>query len=125
MNLFQRGTFTLHSGRQASWKIDCDALSDADLEALAAIAVRGLPMFGWVEGIPLGGSRFADALRRYATEGCTRILIVDDVFTTGASMEFHRAGRRHCLGLVIFARGECPEWVWPMFRLGEAFDEIV
>jgi len=68
--------------------------------------------FGAVEGVPSGGLRFAEALRQYQSAG--PLLIADDVLTTGASMELHRAGR-DALGVVIFARGPCPAWVAPKF----------
>ena len=59
MILFQSGHFTLHSGAHTFWKVDCDALTDGDLDTLA------MPR-----------------------------------------------------GVVIFARGPCPEWVTPIWRLG-------
>ncbi|KKL20362.1 hypothetical protein LCGC14_2456230, partial [marine sediment metagenome] len=45
------------------------------------------------------------------------LLIVDDVLTTGASMEKQRAGRTNTIGAVIFARGDCPAWVKPLFAM--------
>lgn len=111
-HLFNSGNFTLHSGQQSSFKIDCDALTTADLEALACFAVGFLPPFGSVEGVPTGGLSLAAALKPYATEG--PLLIVDDVLTTGASMEEHRDSRE-AIGLVIFARGQVPAWVTPLF----------
>lgn len=115
MNLFRSGEFVLNSGQVASWKIDCDALSDADLDTLAAVAAQILPPFGSVEGVPTGGLRFAKAMRRYECHAGP-LLIVDDVLTTGGSMERHRAGR-DAIGVTIFARGVCPAWVRPLFRL--------
>jgi hypothetical protein len=111
--LFRLGDFTLHSGANASWKIDCDALTDADLACLAKMAAELLPPFGSVEGVPTGGLRFAAALRPYATFGPP--LVADDVLTTGNSMEAQRRGRPDALGVVIFARGPCPPWVTPLF----------
>ena len=52
------------------------------------------------------------------TRLCGDMLIVDDVLTTGASMEHERArcsGRT--IGVVLFARGPCPEWIHPVFRM--------
>ncbi len=112
--LFQSGTFTLHSGSQSAWKIDCDSLTNDDLETLAQMAAEILPAFGEVIGVPEGGLRFAEALRRYSRLGPT--LIADDVLTTGGSMErFHMVGTD--LGVVIFARGKCPDWVTPLFQI--------
>lgn len=125
MNLFRSGEFTLNSGRVADFKIDCDALTDADLATLARVAARGLGPFGSVEGVPTGGLRFAAALEKHADPASGRVLITDDVLTTGGSMERQRGDRRHVVGVVVFARGECPEWVWPLFPLSEAFLEAV
>jgi hypothetical protein len=116
MNLFRLGHFNLHSGGVSRWKIDCDALTDLDWQALAVMAVERLPPFGKVEGIPQGGLRFAEALRQYATQG--PVLIVDDVATTGNSFKDQRAGREDVIGVVIFARGKCPPWVTALFTLG-------
>lgn len=119
-DLFKYGDFTLHSGDKASWKIDCDALSDADLSALAALAVRNLPKFRDVVGIPRGGLRFAAALAPHAVLHSDVMLIVDDVLTTGASMKEMRSLKEsqgyHTIGLVIFARKPPPTWVEPIFR---------
>jgi hypothetical protein len=114
VRLFQSGDFALHSGDKASWKIDCDALTDGDLETLAAIAADRLGcLIGNVEGVPRGGLRFAQALSKHSgVDG--QLIICDDVLTTGASMEAQRAGR-DARGVVIFARGKCPDWVTPIF----------
>src|SRR5688572_33099410 len=93
MSLFQSGKFHLHSGAVAHWKIDCDALTDDDLATLAEMAAPFvLNGFGSVEGVPKGGLRFA---RHFShLRGHTdRVLIVDDVLTTGKSMEEQRSGR--------------------------------
>lgn len=66
-NLFKFGKFTLNSGKEADWKIECDALTDADWDCLAKIAVRMLPSFGEVHGIPRGGLKLAQRLEPYAT----------------------------------------------------------
>jgi len=114
MSLFQRGRFQLHSGDVAYWKIDCDALTDGDIDTLASLAFDVLPSFGLVEGVPNGGLRLAASLQAYSRKGVDKLLIVDDVLTTGASMEEQRAGR-DAIGLVIFARGPAPGWVTPLF----------
>lgn len=112
--LFQRGDFTLHSGEKSGIKIDCDALSDEDIRTIAWMLVGRLPIFGSVEGIPQGGLRLADAIRPYASYG--KVLIVDDVFTSGASMVAAR-GEREALGAVIFARRLPPPWIIPLLTL--------
>lgn len=117
MNLFQLGTFTLASGKQSSFKIDCDALTDADVECVASLIAQRMPPFSAVEGVPRGGLRLAAAMEQYkSVEG--RLLIVDDVLTSGGSMERHRAGRL-AMGAVIFARGSSPFWVTSLFSMRE------
>jgi orotate phosphoribosyltransferase len=121
--LFQLGDFTLHSGEVSDFKIDCDYLDDADIETLASILARRLPPFHRVEGVPRGGLRLAEALQTHTTpapvyEPSDRpdLLIVDDVLTSGKSMDAQRAGR-DALGAVLFARGPCPAWVMPLFQM--------
>jgi len=113
-NVFQQDDFTLHSGSKSFWKLNCDAFIDQDWATLARIIGRRLA-FQAVEGVPRGGLRLAEQLERYRrSEG--GLLIVDDVLTTGASMEQQRAGRE-AKGIVVFARGQVPAWVTPMWSL--------
>ena len=122
--LFLNGRFELHSGEVSFFKIDCDALTDRDIQCLAMMIAQRVPPFGTVEGVPTGGTRLADALRVYARPGPLRrgsfgakeLLIVDDVWTTGASMENQR-GSRDAIGAVIFARRQPASWVTPLFTL--------
>jgi hypothetical protein len=115
VNLFQLDPFTLPSGRVTHFKIECDALIAEDWASLARLAVEVVPPFGSVEGVPRGGLAFADALRPYATEG--PLLIADDVWVTGLSMERHRAGRGGCFGVVAFTRGTLLPWVRTLFQM--------
>ena len=111
--LFQSGDFTLHSGDKSNFKIDCDALTDEDIESLAMVVTRRV-RYSSVYGIPTGGIRLAKALEKYCyTEGPR--LVVDDVLTTGNSM--NEVKREGDLGIVIFARGKCPDWVVPIFQM--------
>jgi len=122
LNLFQLGDFTLSSGRKSDVKIDCDALSDESIQALAWMMKRMLLPFGTVEGIPQGGLRLAAELAKHSLPTSKRHLIVDDVLTTGASMEKARDKYLHqpdriVLGVVIFARGpRVPLWIKPLFQ---------
>jgi orotate phosphoribosyltransferase len=117
MNLFKLGDFTLHSGSKAAWKIDCDALTNGDWAALALMLAERLPPFGQVVGVPRGGLALAAALKRYSKGGLP--LVVDDVLTSGASMEEVRRAIKapFVLGAVVFARGPCPPWVYPLFQM--------
>lgn len=97
------------------WKIDCDALSNADWECLAHMAVEKLGRpFGAVRPVPTGGYKLADHLRPFVTRGPA--LVVDDVLTTGASFAEYKLADDD-LGLVVFARGKRPEWVVALFQM--------
>lgn len=116
INLFQFGNFTLASGKQSQWKIECDALTDTDWEVLALIASEILPPFGRVEGVPTGGIKFAKALEKYKNYYSDKLLIAEDVITTGGSMERFRNGR-DAQGIAVFSRGEIPDWVTILFKM--------
>ena len=119
MNLFQQGDFKLHSGLSSFWKIEADALTEDDWNTIAKLV--GLNFrFKAVEGVPRGGLLFAEALKPYCATRISiyPILIVDDVLTTGTSMEEQRAGRSNCMGVVLFSRKmEIPDWIYPIWQL--------
>lgn len=106
----------LHSGMLSAYKIDCDALDDDDIEAIAQRLSDLVDNFGFVLGIPTGGTRLANMLGLFLTGGCDTTLIVDDVFTTGRSMEEARARLLPgpTIGAVIFARSPVPNWITPL-----------
>lgn len=130
--MFETGLFTLASGKTSTFKIECDDLTVADWETVAAL-VGPRYKFGAVEGVPTGGLPFADALKTYITPGAPLTLIVDDVFTTGGSMEKQRGERpraservgRHIHGtmpgdvhgVVLFARDFTPDWIDAVFTM--------
>jgi orotate phosphoribosyltransferase len=129
VTLFQAGDFTLRSGRKSGYKIECDALTPADWEGIAAmVAEEGLlPPFSAVSGVPRGGLPFANALARFATrDPAAPVLICEDVVTTGASMERWRRAlaedpqlippRGGYIGVCFIARGKCPDWVTPVLQ---------
>jgi hypothetical protein len=122
VRLFQQGEFKLHGGAPSKWKIDCDALSSDEIETVALMLAEILPPFGSVEGVPTGGLRLAESMRQFRTSG--PLLIVDDVLTTGGSIEECRNGRE-AIGAVIFARGKCPTWVTPLFSLAPVLAEAL
>ena len=123
MSLFKLGDFTLHSGQNTNWIIDCNALSDDDLECLAHIGRALVGPFGNVTGIPKGGLRFAKKMKKYSSIGPD--LIVDDVFTTGNTITEMRKSLfidKEIFGLVIFSRTRTvPGWITPIFTL---FSEV-
>ncbi len=129
MGLFQQGEFVLHSGERSDFRIDCNALTAADIEALAAQLRRRLPEFREVAGVPSGGERLAAALAPFATGQVADLpLIVDDVYTTGSSMAAWR-GQQRALGAVLFARRAVAEpWILPLFtmtREGGAREKLI
>lgn len=112
--LFVPGIFTSAAGLKLAWKIECDSLTHEDWETIASVTGPHLN-FCRVEGVPTGGLLFAEALKPYTT-GDEGLLIVDDVLTTGKSMEAQRDGRV-AQGLVLFCRGIRPSWVFPVWSL--------
>lgn len=123
MSLFQLGPFTLPSGRTTHFKIECDDLTEKDWHALARLAVELLPPFGAVEGVPRGGLPFAAALREFVTPSSSQLLIADDVWVTGLSMERHRE-ERDALGIVAFTRNPVRQWVRALFSINPAAEEV-
>ena len=74
-------------------------------------------------GIPRGGIELSTRLNQYGTGNKTDpILIVDDVLTTGGSMEEFRRKRAFrnptdYIGWVVFARGYPPECCKALFQM--------
>ena len=118
MALFIKKSFTAHAGSNLPFKIEVDSLTDEDISTLAFIIGSKL-QFSAVYGIPRGGTRLAATLKKYCNEtGPT--LIVDDVLTTGTSMEEARNEiGKNSIGVVIFSRGMCPSWISTVFQLSE------
>lgn len=122
MNLFQKVDIILNSGKPSDFKIECDALTDEDIETFAYLISKKYT-FRKVVGVPRGGVRIENALQKYTTNNNEHpILIVDDVLTTGGSMKRHRdmyddMGYVGIQGVVLFARGECPDWIDSVFKM--------
>ena len=132
--IFQLGNFELHSGEKSQWKIECDILVEEDYKTLAWIVAKEWGFkFGLVTyvgaKVNYGGKiansyKFKCALEEYATKTLQNpILIVDDVLTTGHSINMEKRlceriyGDCGMAGVVIFARGKCPQWVKPIFQI--------
>lgn len=122
MTLFNRYNVPhkLSSGIKSHFHIYCDALTTEDLKALAwHCRDELLPDFGSVRSVRSGGDRFAYQLMQFCTYG--PVLIVEDVVTTGASIErvHNELGDIEAIGICIFARGIPPDWVCSIFTINE------
>lgn len=121
MDLFQSGAFDLHGGGVSDFKIECDALSDDEMNALAFQLAQRLPPYRYnVFGIPRGGLRVARAMEAFAGPEGPR-LVCDDVLTTGLSFRQYVRSIGEPLGdwigAVLFARGFVPEGITALFHL--------
>lgn len=127
MSLFQyfERPIVLNSGKSSHFKIEADDLTPEDWDTFARI-VASKYQFRESFGIPSGGTRFQEALMPYASTVGIR-LIVDDVLTTGGSMERTKSklGWDDAIGVVIFTRRLfLPHWIHPIFTVGEKFSEF-
>jgi len=130
MSIFIKKNFKMHSGGIAQYKVECNddnneghGFTDEDLDTLAFIVSQkriGTEQvkISKVYGVPTGGLRLAKAFDPYLKPGGLE-LIVDDVLTTGNSMELAKfqSGFKNPVGLVIVARGPCPNWVKPILTM--------
>ena len=123
MELFQKIDFTSHSGLDLKWKIEMDALSHKEWECIAQMIIELSSPFKEAIGIPRGGNILGKLLNKHGTgkrEDPT--CIVDDVLTTGLSMEEFKQKRQwrnptDYIGWVVFARAKCPDWVTALFQM--------
>ena len=124
-DLFSLTNFKSHSGLNLNWRIECDALSDDEWFTISKMIMEITPPFREVFGIPEGGIKLAKLLKEHATGNeKDPVCIVDDVLTTGKSMEdFLRQYSRNrdmpfmAIGWVVFARVHTPEWVQALFQM--------
>lgn len=135
MNLIQLGKIILSSGVESDFKLECDRFIEENADGLAYLINKMVGPFSSVEGVPRGGLRLAEALQPYVVTSGMGVpyrnlhLLVDDVLTTGGSMERLRAthygqgpaGRPGIIGAVVFTRGMCPSWIQPLFQMPSCF----
>lgn len=125
MSLFQQGNFTLHSGATTNWKIECDALDDQDWQTIAMLIAQQHLGFSKVVGVPRGGLKLAGALQQYVNSYSGNHLIVDDVYTTGTSVNKMREMLKTpgviYFGAVVFSRAPIiapdNQWIKPLFQM--------
>lgn len=128
VNLIQLGNFTLSSGTKSGWKLVADQFIRDNLDGLVELTRYLVGPFGWVEGVPKGGCLLANSLKPFIIPSSENRLIVEDVLTTGSSMERFREhtishyGASYYMyrGITVFARGPCPSWVQAVFQMPKA-----
>lgn len=118
--VFQLRRTTLSSGLISGWRINFERLDDSSVWCFAAQIAQQIGEFGRVEGVPTGGDRLAECLSRWLQPNSDRLLIVDDVLTTGESIRRKRNGRL-AVGWVVFDRSAefsatRPQWVHALWR---------
>ena len=123
MNLFQSVDFKSHAGLDLSWKIEMDALEDAEWVTISQMILELSEPFKEAIGVPRGGTKLGKLLNQHGTgKRDNPILIVDDVLTTGGSREDFKRKRvfrnpTKYIGWVVFARGYPPSWCKALFQM--------
>ncbi len=130
MNLFNVSksgqNHQLFSGKQSHFRIDAEHFEEEDIENIAWLFAQ-TTSFGFVISIPRGGNMFADALRKLSTKESDTVLIVDDVLSTGKSMQSYYdlfSKDKEVKGVVLFSRGETPDWITAIFQLPKTFEAL-
>ena len=122
-DLFQSIDFKSHSGLDLTWKIEMDVLSDQAWSTICKMILEVTPPFREAVGIPRGGVKLANLLNKHASKDTgDPICIVDDVLTTGESMNDFKIKRQwrnptDHIGWVVFARVQPPNWVQALFQM--------
>ena len=123
IELFQKVDFKSHSGLDLTWKIEMDALSHGEWECIAQMIMELTPPFKEAIGIPRGGNILGKLMNKHGTgKREDPICIVDDVLTTGGSMEEFKTKRQwrnpsKYIGWVVFSRSQTPQWVNALFQM--------
>jgi len=120
-NLFRLESFVSAAGLHLPWKIECDALTDNDWKCIAWYGETVCSPYYKVMGVPSGGVKLSDAMSSRTEVSSNLVLIVDDVWTTGKSMnEFREKNNIHSnwIGFVAFARSPVPDNVKYFARIG-------
>ena len=123
IELFQKVDFKSHSGLDLTWKIEMDALSHGEWECIAQMIMELTPPFKEAIGIPRGGNILGKLMNKHGTgKREDPICIVDDVLTTGGSMNEFKTKRQwrnpsKYIGWVVFSRSQTPHWVNALFQM--------
>ena len=121
-NLFVEETFVGHSGGTLHWKIEMDTLTDVEWKCIAKMIMEyETRPFQAAIGIPRGGLTLSMYLNDYSTQNPKDpYLIVDDVLTTGGSMEEFKKEHfinRRTIGWVVFSRTKPAGWIRSLFQM--------
>lgn len=115
--------FRLSSGGQSFYRLEADTSQEdpETLEAMASIIAANVPPFDEVVGVPRGGLALAAALGIYCIPGADCVLFVDDVWTTGGSLDAEVAKRlnspKQFAKAVVWDRGGAPDDVFCLFKV--------
>ena len=121
-HLFQEEDFIGHSGGQLHWKIEMDALENEEWKCIARMIteIETRPFWSAI-GIPRGGIKLGQYLNEYSTQNSEHpYLLVDDVLTTGGSMEEYKKKNfeeKDVIGWVVFARTQPAKWIRTLFQM--------
>ena len=121
-NLFVEETFVGHSGGTLHWKIEMDTLTDVEWKCIAKMIMEyETRPFQAAIGIPRGGLTLSMYLNDYSTQNPKDpYLIVDDVLTTGGSMEEFKEEHfknKKVVGWVVFSRKNPASWIKTLFQM--------
>ena len=121
-HLFVEEDFKSHAGLDLHWKLEMDALDEAEWKCNARMIMEyQTEPFQAAIGIPRGGLKLSVYLNDYSTQNNNDpYLIVDDVLTTGGSMEEFKKDyfdKKKVFGWVVFSRQKPPDWVRTLFQM--------
>lgn len=138
MSIFKNQRVHKADGRVLPFVIDCDDMTDAELGIFAKMIIDRYPDFA---DVIHPNSHYGSVAPRLAKAICELrpaipyeqakyVLVVDDVVTTGASMEKckqdHEASKPLAaspwgyVGVSIFSHGHSiPQWIHPIFAIGD------
>tara|TARA_B100000945_G_C20407237_1_gene610683 strand:+ start:641 stop:1084 length:444 start_codon:yes stop_codon:yes gene_type:complete len=124
-HLFVEEDFIGHSGGELHWKIECDALFPNEWKCIAKMIMEHEKRpFQAAIGIPRGGITLSKYLNEYSTQNPEDpYLIVDDVLTTGGSMNyfveqyFRNREPNEYFGWVVFSRKSPASWIKALFQM--------
>ena len=121
-HLFVEEDFKSHAGLDLHWKIEMDALDEAEWKCIARMIMEyQTEPFQAAIGIPRGGLKLSGYLNEYSTQSPKDpYLIIDDVLTTGGSMEEFKEEHfknKKVVGWVVFSRKKPATWIKTLFQM--------